>query len=330
MAKQQMQKNKLLLLLDYFERYTDEEHTAGVEELISYLASHGISAERKAIYSDIDSLISYGADIIKTRVGRATGYYLASRVFETAELKMLVDIIEASRFVTAKKSEQLISKIETLCSVHDAKKLSRHVYMTGRVKAPSEIIYLSVDKIHSAFVEECSIEFKYFYYNWKKEKCYRRDGALYKVVPLALMWNNDNYYLIAMGESGTRHFRVDKMECVSISSKLTESERESVKKFDPARYSKSVFDMYGGERLRVELSVPEILVGSMFDRFGMDAVVRRGENSEFILSVEVELSPSFFAWISTFEGQVQIVSPDTAISCHREHIKKMLLSVKDI
>ncbi len=326
-----MQKTKLLALVDFFEKYTDESHAASTEEIIDYLSSVGISCERKSFYSDIEALNYHGLDIISVRQGRGTKYYLASRTFETAELKMLVDIIGASRFVTAKKSEQLISKIETLCSKHDAAKLSRHVYITGRVKATSEIIYLSVDKIHASFAEDCSIEFKYFYYNWKKEKCYRRDGETYKVVPLALMWNNDNYYLVAHDKKADdiRHFRVDKMENVTLSEKLDEKEMKVRENFNPAAYSKSVFDMYGGERTRVEISSPEKFIGNMFDRFGMDIVLRKGESGDFIISAEVELGPSFFAWMSTFEGEVKIVSPDTALDAHREHLEKIMASIKE-
>ncbi len=319
-----MQKTKLLEVLRYFEAYTDEEHDVTVEQLISHLESLGISAERKSVYSDIETLMSYGADIVKQRHGRITGYYLACRDFETAELKMLVDIVEASRFVTAKKSEQLISKIKKLCSIHDAKKLSPRVYMSDRVKAPSEVIYLNVDKIHSALADFSSISFMYFHYNWKKEKEYRRNGDLHRVVPLSLMWNNDNYYLVAHDKlsDGIRHFRVDKMERVALDQKLSDGERAILENFDPAAYSKSVFDMYAGKLNRIELRVPEGLVGNMFDRFGMDIVLRK-DGDGFVFSAEVALSPSFFAWLSTFEGDVKIVSPESAVAAFASHIEKI-------
>jgi predicted DNA-binding transcriptional regulator YafY len=330
MAKKQMQKAKLLVLYEYLKDYTDEEHGVSVEDIIEHLSKSGISAERKSIYSDIDALVTFGVDIISRREGKKNVYFLASRLFEIAELKMLVDIISASRFTTPKKSEKIIKKLESLCSKQEARQLSRQTYITGRVKNANEIIYLNVDKIHSAFTENCSIKFKYFYYDWKKEKSYRRDGALYDAVPLSLLWNNDNYYLVAFDRTAgeERHFRVDKMEKVSLFTPLTADERELRDSFDQAKFSKRVFDMFGGESALVELAVPETLVSNMYDKFGMDIVLRRLDQNHFSFVTEVELSPSFFAWISNFEGEIKILSPERAREKHKLHIEKLLKSVE--
>ena len=330
MAKQQMQKTKLLELYDYFKTYTDEEHGVGIDDIISHLASLGISAERKSVYSDIEALISWGADIIQKREGRKSVYFLASRDFETAELKMLVDIIGASRFVTAKKSQQLIQKIGTLCSVYDAKKLSRQVKLAGRVKTANEIIYLNVDKIHTSFNEERLISFRYFSHDSQKKKVYRREGREYVVVPLTLLWNNDNYYLVAhdLEKKAERHFRVDKMENVELLGKKNEKERALCEKFDSAKLSKRVFDMFAGVPERVELRVNSGLVSNMFDRFGEDIVLRHSEGDSFEFTVDVELSPSFYAWLSNFEGQVKIIAPRSAVDAHREHVEKIMNSLE--
>ena len=329
MARQQMQKNKLLLLKDYFEKNCDESHGASTADIIDYLEGCGISCERKSVYSDIEALRSYGMDISQERDGKRTVYYLLNRTFETPELKMLVDIIGASRFVTPKKSEALIRKIETLCSVHDAKTLSRYVYLTGRVKAGNEIIYLNVDKIHTSFNEGCAITFKYFFYNAKKEKVYRHDGKKYEVVPVALVWNNDKYYLIAIDreKDGIKHFRVDKMDSIKLGERMTERESELCRNYDTSRFSKVVFDMFGGEAERVELSVPDRLVDAMLDRFGMDLVLLCSDNGDYKFSVEVELSPTFYAWVDTFGGEVKILSPEKALSDYRGHIEKLVASI---
>ena len=328
MAKGQMQKTKLLEIYDYLQKNTDENHGVTRDEIISYLNSCGIACERKAVYTDIEALQSYGADIVQMRNGNKTVYSLASRIFETAELKMLVDIIGASRFMTVKKSGELIRKIETLCSVHEAKSLSRNVYLTGRVKTVNEIIYVNIDKIHTAFNEEKTILFKYFNYDWRKRKVYRNNGELSEAVPVALVWNNDNYYLVAYNsENGTvRHFRVDKMESISEGRELTSEERDYCKKYDTSKFSKMVFDMFGGEPLRVELSCTEKVINSMYDRFGLDLVMKKGENGRFVFNVLVELSPTFYAWISTFKGEVKLLSPESAVTGYREHIESIVKS----
>lgn len=323
MSKQHMQKNKLLVLLDYFKKYTDEEHGVSVEDIIEHLKACGIPCERKSIYSDIESLQNYGVDIVKERVGRSTVYYLASREFETAEIKMLADIIQSSRFITPKKSEELIGKIQTLCSVHDAKLMSRQVLITGRAKAVNEIIYINIDKIHAALNSSSAISFKYFYYNHEKKKCYRKD--FYEAVPLALIWNNDNYYLAAFDrvEKKKKHYRVDRMEKVELAGKRRDEEEILFKGFDSTKYSKCVFDMLSGEEERVRLSFPEKFVGAMFDRFGFDVVIAKEENDRYSMSVSLELSPAFFAWLSTFEGEVVISESESARRAFLEHIEKI-------
>jgi predicted DNA-binding transcriptional regulator YafY len=330
MPKHQMQKTKLLVLKDYFEKYTDENHGVGMSDIIEYLTGCGIPCERKALYDDIQVLIAYGMDILMQRDGRQTRYYLASRKFEIAELKTLVDIIDASRFITPKKSKTLIEKIGSLCSTYDAVKLSRRLSLTGRVKTANETIYINVDKLHTAFSEECYVGFKYFKYNWKKEKIYRHDGKLYNVIPMALVWNNDNYYLIAYDEelSDIRHYRVDKMDSVIQGQKIPPEKKVFCQNYDTARFSKSVFDMFGGEPVRVELSVSERFIDAMFDRFGTDIVLRKGDNGKYLFTVEVELSPLFYSWISNFEGEVRLVAPDYAVNAHKAHIEKMLETFK--
>ncbi len=323
MSKQHMQKTKLLVLYEYFKKYTDEEHGVRVEDIIDYLKACGIPAERKSVYSDIEALQNFGLDVVKTKSARATVYYLASRDFETAEIKMFADIIQSSRFITPKKSEELIGKIQNLCSVHDAKLMSRQVLLTGRAKAVNEIIYINIDKIHTALNMSSAISFKYFYYNHEKKKCYRKE--VYEAVPFALVWNNDNYYLAAFDrfEKKKKHYRVDRMEKVEMAGVRTEEEEKLFGAFDSTKYSKRVFDMLSGEDERVRLSFPEKFVGAMFDRFGFDVVMAKEECDRYSMSVAVELSPAFFAWLSTFEGEVVISEPQSARDAFLDHIEKI-------
>ena len=323
MPKSQMQKTKLIVLSEYFKKYTDEEHGVSVEDIISYMNSNGISCERKSVYSDIEALQSIGYDIVKEKSERKTVYFLANRDFETAEIKMFADIIQSSRFITPKKSEELIGKIQSLCSVHEAKLMSRQVLITGRAKAVNETIYINIDKIHTCLNSSSAISFKYFYYNHEKKKCYRKES--YEAVPLALIWNNDNYYLAAFDrvEKKKKHYRVDRMEKVEMAGVRSEEEEKIFREFDSTKYSKRVFDMLSGEEERVRLSFPERFVGAMFDRFGLDIAITKEKNERYSMSVSLELSPAFFAWLSTFEGEVMISEPESARHAYLEHIEKI-------
>ena len=196
MPKSEKQKLKLLYITQYLMEKTDENHIATTTELIDYLASNGITAERKSIYTDIELLIDYGLDIVKVK-GRPAGYQLVSRQFELAELKLLVDAVQASKFITSKKSRELIEKLETLCSKKEARQLHRQVVVTNRTKAVNENIYYNVDQIYSAIAGNVKIRFLYFEWNVKKEMQLRHDGAFYEVSPWLLTWDDDNYYLIA-------------------------------------------------------------------------------------------------------------------------------------
>lgn len=330
MPKHMMHKTKLLVLYEYFQKYTDELHPKGTRDIISYLEGCSIPCERKAIYADIEALRSFGADIVMTREGKRTVYFLAGRTFETAELKMLVDIVGASRFITSKKSSALIRKIGTLCSENEAKSLSRQVIISGLVKTENERIFLNVDMIHASFREWTRLSFRYFNYDYKKNKQYRNSGKPYDVIPVALVWNNDKYYLVAQryGSGEMRHFRVDKMDGVVLGEALTPAEKKFVKGYDTSRFSRVIFDMYGGDSVRVELSCTESLVNAMLDRFGLDLVMRKGDDGRFLFNVEVELSPTFFAWVSTFAGDLHLLSPEAAVNGFKEHIGKIVASLE--
>ena len=213
MSKSSNQKLKLIYLLKIFNEETDEEHGLTMPEIIMRLSSYGVKAERKSIYDDIEELCLAGYDIEKETSGNRTLYYFADRRFELPELKLLVDAVQSSRFITRKKSEKLIGKIEGLASRYDARRLSGNVHVANRIKNMNESIYYIIDDIQRALTEDKKITFKYFRWNARGEKELRHDGQLYKVSPWALTWDDENYYLVAYDDSSEmiKHYRVDKM-----------------------------------------------------------------------------------------------------------------------
>ena len=315
------QKLKLLYLMKILLEKTDEEHTMTVPQMIEELSHYGVSAERKSIYSDLEYLQLFGLDIC-SRKTKTHDYFVASRDFELPELKLLVDSVQSSKFITQKKSMEFISKIEKLTSAPNAKKLHRQVYISNRVKALNETIYYNVDKIHEAIAENKQITFKYFEMNVDKQKVYRKNGDLYRESPVALSWDDENYYLITFKQkyNNYAHYRVDKMENIEI----TDDERVlNDKPFDLSEYSKATFGMYGGEETNVTIKFDNELVGVVLDRFGTDVRISKEDENHFVCRVKVAVSPQFFAWIFSFGSRAEIISPDPVI----DEMKKMISDV---
>ncbi len=318
------QKLKPLYIMDYLLRNTDEAHPASMKQIIAYLESQGISAERKSVYSDIEALCDYGIDILQTGSARSTGYYVASRSFELPELKLLVDSVQSSKFITHKKTATLIRKIEKLASIHEAQLLQRQVYVANRIKTMNESIYYNVDEIQTGISTNRQIRFKYFNYNVRKEKEYRRGGAFYQVSPFALTWDDENYYMVAYDSEfrEIRHYRVDKMEKISV----TDAERDGLEAFkalDMAVYARKVFGMFSGSDQRVTLRFENTLVGAVLDRLGRDIPIVPDGDSHFLVTADVVVSPQFFAWVSGFGNQVRIMSPDAVVREMREYINSI-------
>ena len=230
---------------------TDEDNTMTINDMIAELHRYGISAERKSIYDDLEALRHYGVEIA-THKSRTTDYYVASRLFELPELKLLVDAVQCSKFVTHKKSEELIKKLESLASYRQAQSLQRQVYVSNRVKTINESIYYNVDRIHTAIAEHKKVTFKYFDYDINKEKVFRKIGDKYIVSPYALTWDDENYYLITFSTKYNDfvHYRVDRMTDIEIIDEQRDllPDREH---FDIAEYTKKVFNMFGGEETTV-------------------------------------------------------------------------------
>lgn len=324
MAKSQMQKAKLLYILDMLKEYTDEEHALTTKEIIEKLAANGIHADRKTIYADMEELINYGYDIVGRDSRNGGGYYLAGREFELAELKLLVDAVQATRFITQKKSRELIHKLETLTSRHEAIQLQRQVYVAGRSKAENEGIYYTVDAIHRAIQTDCKISFQYLSWTTDKKLKPRKNGQAYVVSPWALLWQEENYYLAAYDSEAEaiRHYRVDKMGKAQVLLEKREG-KDVFKTLDVARYSSQTFGMFGGEKKQVTLRMKKELAGVLLDRFGRDIPIRTQTEEFFTVRLTVNVSQQFYGWLAGLGKDVEIVSPDEV----REEYKQYLLEI---
>ena len=318
MAKSPNQKLKLLYLARYLMQHSDEEHPVSTAQIIEELARNDISAERKSIYDDIEALRNFGVDIIQVK-GKNGGYYIGERDFELPELKLLVDSVQSSKFITQDKTYKLIKKIESLASVYDGQLLQRQVFVSNRVKSMNESIYYTVDVISDAITQNKKIRYQYFEYTVEKERRFRHDGAFYNVSPFALIWDDENYYMLAWDSDAEKmkHYRVDKMFRVS----MTDNEREGLeefKKVDMSAYTKSVFGMFGGNEQKVKLRFANHLVGAVLDRFGRDSMIIKDGNEHFTVSVNVVVSQQFLAWVFGFGEDAEILSPDEV----RDEMKK--------
>lgn len=312
MAKSANQKMKLLYIIKILTEKTDEKHCMPAQDIIEELSTYGILAERKSIYDDIECLIHFGYDIVNVKARSGGGYYLASREFELPELKLLVDAVQSSRFITQKKSRDLIDKIEKLAGPYEGKQLQRQVFVAGRVKTENESIYYNVDHIHKAIQDNSPITFTYLAWNIKKELKPKWEGKKYQVSPWALTWQDENYYLIGYDdvEEKIKHFRVDKM---SLIKELSEKKRKGVEaflEFDIAEYTNRTFGMFGGEAETVTLKLPENMIGIILDRFGRETDIRRLEDEMVSVRIRAALSGQFYGWLTGLGSQVSVIAPE--------------------
>lgn len=328
MPKSENQKLKLLYLHKILLERTDEKHTMTVPNMIAALAQYGISAERKSIYADLDALEYFGLDLV-CRKTKTHDYYVASKCFELPELKLLADAVASSKFITEKKSTELIKKIESLASVNEARQLQRQVFVAGRVKTMNEKIYYNVDAIHQAIAQNRQISFRYFDYAINKEKLFHNDGESYFVSPYALAWSDDNYYVITHSakRAGLTHFRVDKMENVEITDKKR-FEIPSEKVFDLAAYMKKTFSMFSGKEETIRLQFDKSLIGVVIDRFGQEISIALADDRHFIISINAFISPTLLGWLFNFGNKVKILSPQSLVEKFRQQSEESLEQYK--
>ncbi|MGN0278419.1 MAG: helix-turn-helix transcriptional regulator [Lachnospiraceae bacterium] len=326
MAKSPNQKLKLLYLLKILTEQSDENHCMSAQALIDALAAYDIKAERKSIYDDIAQLTDFGYDIVLVKAKTGGGYYLAGREFELAELKLLVETVQASRFLTIKKSRELISKIETLASKAEAGQLQRQVYVANRIKTDNESIYYIVDDIHRAIQNNIQISFQYMEWNLEKKLVPRKGGKIYQVSPWALTCKDENYYLIAHDEEEDKikHFRVDKLGHVKVLDNIKRKGAELFERFDIAAYANKTFGMYGGREETVTLEFENRLIGVVMDRFGKEMTVRKRDEEHFSVRVQVAVSGQFFGWLTGLGTGARIIAPNNVAVEFRTYVKQVL------
>lgn len=324
MARSSFQKLKILYVMDYLLKHSDEAHPVTMAQLISELERNGIAAERKSIYADIEALRDYGLDIIQSGGGKSSGYYIGSRDFELPELKLLVDSVQSSKFITRKKTLELIRKIEQLAGEHDAQQLRRQVHVTHRVKTDNEAIYYNVDEIHRGIAANRKIRFRYFEYAVDKTRRFRRNGEWYELSPFALSWDDENYYMVGFDSKNRdiRHFRVDKMADITLAEEERDGE-EIYEALDMGVYARKTFGMFTGQETSVRMRFDNHLVGAVLDRLGQDMMLIPDGDDHFTVRADVVVSPQFFAWVCGFGPMVQILGPDEVVEQMRAHVQKI-------
>lgn len=324
MPRGEKQKLKLLYIADILRENTDEEHYITTQELIDRLERLDIKAERKSIYDDIANLQDYGMDIVKVPSRIKGGYYLAGREFELPELKMLVEAVLASKFITREQSEKLIKKIKKLTNRYEGEKLQRQVHVVGRIKADNKKILYSVDVLHNAILENKQVSFEYMEWNIKKELVPKRETP-YVVSPYALLWKEENYYLIAYDEKADclKHYRVDKI----MKAQVMEEKRVGHDKFDENNlpwYSNTMFGMFNGEEETLSIQFPKSLIGVVIDRFGKDVSIRSINQDFFVARCKVVVSNQFFGWISGLGTGILIREPEYVAKKYQDYLREIL------
>ncbi len=326
MSKGSNQKLKLSYLTKIMLAKTDDEHALTMPQIIEELEKYDVTAERKSIYSDFaDMTDKLGIEIIKEQIGRETYYHVGAREFELAEVKLLIDAIQSSKFITQTKSRELITKIKCFVSEHQAKQLQRQVYINDRVKTMNESVYYNVDFIHTAINQNKKIRFKYFKWDISKKLVPRHNGDWFVASPWALTWDDENYYMVAFDglDQKIKHYRVDKMMRISIEDEKRDG-KEEFKNFDMAEYSKATFGMYQGQKTKVKILFSNYMCGVFIDRFGKDISFRPIDEEHSELHVDVNVSPQFYGWIFSLGKDVRVVGPDEVVEQMREAAKEFL------
>ena len=334
--KREGQKMKLFALRDIFERETDEHHGITMARILELLSLQGYSAERKSIYDDIHALQEYGLDIIGPQ-GREREYVLASRLFDPDEVKLLVDAVHASKFLSEAKTRTLVGKLKTLCSKHGAQSLQRQVIVSNRVKSMNAKMQYNIDPIHMAIAQNAQISFLYFDYvigrNYVKERHYMNKKERYIASPWAMVYTDENYYLLAYHDGKLKHFRVDRMEDVRIVTAeqgevkviVPREGREEFEKKDMSAYTNYTFSMYGGEIVPVTMVFQNRMLNTVIDRFGKEVLAIPEDKTHFRITVPVAVSQQFFGWVFGLGKAVRIVGPDAVV----EKMKKALSDITE-
>ncbi len=319
MPKSDNQKLKIFYILDYLQRNSHQDHPVRAAELISMLErQHNILCERKTVYSDIAALQDYGVDIVSIP-GKNGGYYIASRNFELPELKLLIDAVQSSRYLTERKSRELIEKLCAQCSVYDARLMRRDVLVSGRVKSMNETIYYNVDAIQEAIAQNESIRFRYFDWGMDGQRRYRDKD--YEASPYGLCQDNENCYLLAHSpRHGITSYRVDRMTNITPTGEPRTPCPELTGKA-LIEHANKLFQMYAGDTTTVKLRFHRNMTNAVIDRFGRDVMLIPDGEAHFVFTADVAVSPMFLSWLVGFGDMAKILHPKSVI----EEYKKMCM-----
>lgn len=324
MPRGKNQKFKLYYLAKIMIEKTDMDHYITMPEIMKELDRYDVTADRKSIYSDLRELDKLGIEVEGEAVGKGYHYHVVNHRFELPELKLLVDAIQSSKFITAKKTNELIKKLEGLVSEHEARQLQRQVYVAGRIKTMNESIYYNVDAIHNAIAEDKKIRFQYYQWNVKKEMELRHNGAYYHISPWGLTWDDENYYLIGYdsGVKAIRHYRVDKMLHISMSDEKREG-KSYFKKTDMGAYTRKSFGMFGGDDQRVKILATGSKAGIFIDRFGKDIMIVPVDEEHVTIHIDVKVSDQFISWVFALGNEVKIIGPEAVVERVKECIERL-------
>lgn len=314
MSKGSNQKLKLSYLSRIMLEKTDDEHGLTMPQIMVELEKYDVTAERKSVYQDFQDMEKLGIEIIKEKIGRETYYHAGAREFELAEVKILIDVIQSSKFITQTKSRELITKIKKFVSEYQARQLQRQVFINDRVKNMNESVYYNVDDIYTAINDNKKIRFKYYKWSIEKKLVARHNDDWFVVSPWALTWDDENYYMVAFDDLDhkIKHYRVDKMMHISVDEKMREG-KDVFKNFDMVAYSKATFGMYSGKKTRVHIQFPNNMCGVFIDRFGKEISFRKVDEDHSSVAVEIAVSHQFFGWIFSLGREVKVIGPDEVV-----------------
>ncbi len=313
-------KTRILLILEILKKNTDEDHALKAADIIERIKAEGLKCDRKTLYDDIASLTDAGVDVIHEPGG---GYKLLSRDFEDAEVRLLIDAVYSSKFISSQKTKVLAGKLKALTSESQASSITRQIYSSD-TKTPNEDVLYNVDSLSRAIQDNKQVSFEYLV--WGANKKLVTKGEKVRILsPWALIWQDQNYYLMAYDEAACRmkHFRVDKMRHVSVTDK-TRAGREDFESIDMSEYVEETFSMYGGKQETVTLDFPEELIGIAYDRFGADVTQRPGEKGRILVRTKCYVSNQFYGWLSGLGGDVRLVSPESTVKAYKTYLKDLI------
>ena len=331
MPKSFNQKLKILYLMDVLLERTDEEHPITAKDMAQYLRGYGISVERKTIYDDIEALRIYGLDI-RNRRGKVGGFYIANRKFQLPEVKFLMDAVQSSRFVTQKKSRELLRKLESLVVPEAAKKLREQLFIEPGNKTVNEEIYSNIQTIYEGISNNRQIRFHYYEWTLSRELKPRKNGEWYQVSPWKMIWKNENYYLLCLDENSgvLKHYRVDKMMHVEVIEKQKRNGGNIFRDFDLGKFSSGTFGMFGGMERSVRMEFENQFVGTVLDHFGRDVMLIPKDEKHFSMQAQIKVGTQFFGWLAGLSTHIRVISPDSVVNEYQIFLQEILRSYTDM